>query len=320
MLVPAIRAMGRGADARLLGAAVTAPPLNDIVQLSLASRASADDAPTDPRAKTAKARLRDLATSEPGTGVADRNALERCANVVTSAPFFLCGRDVLRRAAAEKQRSIERDWRDRGLGLHSTRVDDSLPPMDHEKMRRLGWALVGVGVAAAAYHLAPRSKRALRTTLRRVDYTAIALASMAASDAYGDAVGARAARRSINLRIPRVVTDATVAACVKFPLIVSAAHCALSEAAFYRGARVGRRGAGGVHHEGGSVRGSEGSDGVSTWRKHAAFASAAGFFFVAEEVWPDFPLLHAAWHVTGAAAMWTGTTCAFGEHVPASPG
>lgn len=319
LLVPAIRAMGRGADARLLGAAVTAPPLNDIVQLSLASRASADDAPTDPRAKTAKARLRDLATSEPGTGVADRNALERCANVVTSAPFFLCGRDVLRRAAAEKQRSIERDWRDRGLGLHSTRVDDSLPPMDHEKMRRLGWALVGVGVAAAAYHLAPRSKRALRTTLRRVDYTAIALASMAASDAYGDAVGARAARRSV-VRVPRVVTDATVAACVKFPLIVSAAHCALSEAAFYRGARVGRRGAGGVHHEGGSVRGSEGSDGAKTWRKHAALASAAGFFFVAEEVWPDFPLLHAAWHVTGAAAMYTGTTCAFGEHVPASPG
>lgn len=309
--------MGRGADARLLGAAVTAPPLNDIVQLSLASRASADDAPTDPRAKTAKARLRDLATSEPGTGVADRNALERCANVVTSAPFFLCGRDVLRRAAAEKQRSIERDWRDRGLGLHSTRVDDSLPPMDHEKMRRLGWALVGVGVAAVAYHLAPRSKRALRTTLRRVDYTAIALASMAASDAYGDAVGARAARRSV-VRVPRVVTDATVAACVKFPLIVSAAHCALSEAAFYRGARVGREGHTGVHHEGGSVRESEGRKHL--WRKHAAFASAAGFFFVAEEVWPDFPLLHAAWHVTGAAAMWTGTTCAFGEHVPASPG
>lgn len=314
LLVPAIRAMGRGADARLLGAAVTAPPLNDIVQLSLASRASADDAPTDPRAKTAKARLRDLATSEPGTGVADRNALERCANVVTSAPFFLCGRDVLRRAAAEKQRRIERDWRDRGLGLHSTRVDDSLPPMDHEKMRRLGWALVGVGVAAVAYHLAPRSKRALRTTLRRVDYTAIALASMAASDAYGDAVGARAARRSV-VRVPRVVTDATVAACVKFPLIVSAAHCALSEAAFYRGARVGREGHTGVHHEGGSVRESEGRKHL--WRKHAAFASAAGFFFVAEEVWPDFPLLHAAWHVTGAAAMWTGTTCAFGEHVPA---
>ena len=317
LLVPAIRAMGRGADARLLGAAVTAPPLNEIVQLSLAPRrapaAFADDAPrTDPRAKTAKARLRDLATSEPGMGVADRNALERCANVLTSAPFFLCGRDVLRRAAAEKQRSIERDWRDRGLGLHSTRVDDSLPPMDHEKMRRLGWALVGVGVAAVAYHLAPRSKRALRTTLRRVDYTAIALASMAASDAYGDAVGARAARRSV-VRVPRVVTDATVAACVKFPLIVSAAHCALSEAAFYRGARVGRRAAG-VHHEG-VVRESEG-----LWRKHLAYASAAGFFFVAEEVWPDFPLLHAAWHVTGAAAMYTGTTCAFGEHVPASPG
>ena len=312
LLVPAIRAMGRGADARLLGAAVTAPPLNDIVQLSLASRASADDAPTDPRAKTAKARLRDLATSEPGTGVADRNALERCANVVTSAPFFLCGRDVLRRAAAEKQRSIERDWRDRGLGLHSTRVDDSLPPMDHEKMRRLGWALVGVGVAACAYHLAPRSKRALRTTLRRVDYTAIALASMAASDAYGDAVGARAARRSV-VRVPRVVTDATVAACVKFPLIVSAAHCALSEAAFYRGARSGRRG-----------RESEGScdesNRLRVWREHVAYAAAAGFFFVAEEVWPDFPLLHAAWHVTGAAAMRTGTTCAFGEHVPASPG
>ena len=306
--------MGRGADARLFGAAVTAPPLNDIVQLSLAARASADDAPMDPRAKTAKARLRDLATSEPGTGVADRNALERCANVATSAPFFLCGRDVLRRAAAEKQRRIERDWRDRGLGLHSTRVDDSLPPMDHEKMRRLGWALVGVGVAAAAYHLAPRSKRALRTTLRRVDYTAIALASMAASDAYGDAVGARAARGSVVPRrgstivqcLHRVVTDATVAASVKFPLLVSAAHCALSEAAFYRGAR-------GEGCNDDRLR-------AAAWRKHAACAGAAGFFFFAEEVWPDFPLLHAAWHVTGAAAMRTGTTCAFGEHVPASPG
>ena len=66
--------------------------------------------------------------------------------------------------------------------------------------------------------------------------------------------------------------------------------------------------------------GAKGRTAPSTWRKHAAFASAAGFFFVAEEVWPDFPLLHAAWHVTGAAAMCTGTTCAFGEHVPASPG
>jgi len=306
---PSIRAMGRGADARLLGAAVTAPPLNEIVQLSLAPRrapaAFADDAPrTDPRAKTAKARLRDLATSEPGMGVADRNALERCANVLTSAPFFLCGRDVLRRAAAEKQRRIELDWRDRGLGLHTTRVHDSLPPMNHEKMRRLGWALVGVGVAAAAYHLAPRSKRALRTTLRRVDYTAIALASMAASDAYGDAVGALPSHR---VRLPRVVTEnVTIATAAKFPLLVSAAHCALSEAAFYRGARSGRR-AGGVQVE-------------RAWREHVAYAAAAGFFFVAEEVWPDFPLLHAAWHVTGAAAMRTGTTCAFGEHVPASPG
>jgi hypothetical protein len=316
--------MGRGADARLFGAAVTAPPLNDIVQLSLAARASADDAPMDPRAKTAKARLRDLATSEPGTGVADRNALERCANVATSAPFFLCGRDVLRRAAAEKQRRIERDWRDRGLGLHSTRVDDSLPPMDHEKMRRLGWALVGVGVAAAAYHLAPRSKRALRTTLRRVDYTAIALASMAASDAYGDAVGARAARASVVprrgstvvRRLRRVVTDATVAASVKFPLLVSAAHCALSEAAFYRGAR-------GEGCNDDRLRGEGCNDDrlrAAAWRTHVACAGAAGFFFVAEEAWPDFPLLHAAWHVTGAAAMRTGTTCAFGEHVPASPG
>jgi len=301
--------MGRGADARLLGAAVTAPPLNEIVQLSLAPRrapaAFADDAPrTDPRAKTAKARLRDLATSEPGMGVADRNALERCANVLTSAPFFLCGRDVLRRAAAEKQRRIELDWRDRGLGLHTTRVHDSLPPMNHEKMRRLGWALVGVGVAAAAYHLAPRSKRALRTTLRRVDYTAIALASMAASDAYGDAVGALPSHR---VRLPRVVTEnVTIATAAKFPLLVSAAHCALSEAAFYRRARSGRR-AGGVQVE-------------RAWREHVAYAAAAGFFFVAEEVWPDFPLLHAAWHVTGAAAMRTGTTCAFGEHVPASPG
>ena len=184
-----------GRDARISGAAVVAPPINEILQLSLRSRPAATDPSIalDPREKTAKGRLIGLVASEPGTGVADSNALERCANVATSAPFFMCGRDLLRRAAAEKQRHVERDWRDRGLGLHSTEVDDSVPQMNHAKMRRLGWAFVGVGVAAVAYHLAPVSKRAVRTKLRQVDYTAIALASVAASDAYGDSVGMRPA-------------------------------------------------------------------------------------------------------------------------------
>ena len=298
----------RGRDARISGAAVVAPPINEILQLSLRSRPAATDPSIalDPREKTVKGRLIGLVASEPGTGVADSNALERCANVATSAPFFMCGRDLLRRAAAEKQRHVERDWRDRGLGLHSTEVDDSVPQMNHAKMRRLGWAFVGVGVAAVAYHLAPVSKRAVRTKLRQVDYTAIALASVAASDAFGDSVGMRPA--------PALVKDVSAIAAVKFPLAVSAAHCLASEVAFFRGSRgcvdrtkrlnkmsaVGRR------------------DGM--FAKHVGCAAAAGFFFAAEELWPDFPLLHAAWHCFGAAAMHTGTLCVFGEYKPAPPG
>ena len=241
LLVPAIRAMGRGADARLLGAAVTAPPLNDIVQLSLASRASADDAPTDPRAKTAKARLRDLATSEPGTGVADRNALERCANVVTSAPFFLCGRDVApTRGGGEAEEHRARLARPRPRSPQHPRR--RLPPADGPRED----AQVGLGVSErrASPRARTTSPRAPNARFERRCGGSTTPPSRSRRwrrrTRTGTPSGRGGARRSI-VRIPRVVTDATVAACVKFPLIVSAAHCALS-GLFYRGARVGRRG------------------------------------------------------------------------------
>jgi hypothetical protein len=38
----------------------------------------------------------------------------------------------------------------------------------------------------------------------------------------------------------------------------------------------------------------------------------AGFFFMGEEVWPQAPFLHAAWHLFGAAAISTANDLIFG--------
>ena len=134
--------------------------------------------------------------------------------------------------------------------------------------------------------------------LRQADFTSIALASVVASEAYGAA-------------LPRWFRVGSLVAASRFPLLVSAAHCAASELAFLRRARGVAEGA-----EAWCLPGvpRKRRAGVPTRARRAPAAAAlAGFFFVAEEAAPDAPFLHAAWHCFGAAAIHTGNAVALND-------
>ena len=265
-----------GASASL--APLRAPPLNETVQLSLSTDALGRDNGTD--VESVKRRIANLLSSEPGVGVCDSTPRERVANVVTSLPFFACGADLLRRARAAESRP-----RDASPSL-GTREG-----IDARAVRRYGLCMFGVGAAACAYHLAPLRRRPLRVALRQADFTSIALASVVASEAYGAA-------------LPRWFRVGSLVAASRFPLLVSAAHCAASELAFLRRARRGAESA-----EGGCLPGVPRKTSRGGCRRahaaHVAAVALAGFFFVAEEAEPDAPFLHAAWHLFGAAAIHT---------------
>ena len=273
-----------GASASL--APLRAPPLNETVQLSLSTDALGRDNGTD--VESVKRRIANLLSSEPGVGVCDSTPRERVANVVTSLPFFACGADLLRRARAAESRP-----RDASPSL-GTREG-----IDARAVRRYGLCMFGVGAAACAYHLAPLRRRPLRVALRQADFTSIALASVVASEAYGAA-------------LPRWFRVGSLVAASRFPLLVSAAHCAASELAFLRRARRGAESA-----EGGCLPGVPRKTSRGGCRRahaaHVAAVALAGFFFVAEEAAPDAPFLHAAWHLFGAAAIHTGNTVALDD-------
>ena len=109
-----------------------------------------------------------------------------------------------------------------------------------------------------------------------------------------------------------MMTNCLVALAARFPLLVSAAHAGAAEVALWRAAR----GAATEDDREGLREGREGKARLRRRRCHSAHVAAtaaAGVFFVAEEVAPDAPLMHAAWHVFGAAAILAANEATFGD-------
>ena len=95
-------------------------------------------------------------------------------------------------------------------------------------------------------------------------------------------------------------------------LACTAAHAGAAEVALWRAAR----GAATDDDREGLREGREGKARLRRRRCHSAHVAAtaaAGVFFVAEEVAPDAPLMHAAWHVFGAAAILAANEATFGD-------
>ena len=321
-----------------------APPLREILQLSLSSSARGetrdgggggdDDGGGDDGGERASRRAagdrsiarkaRALFAAELNPGWTDTNALERVANAATCVPFFACGLDVLRRAAADDD-----DDDDSTTTTTTTRNVNAKKYDGRRATRRWGRALLGVGAFAAAYHLAPRRNHKTRALLRHADFTSIAFASTVASDAF-------------RCDVPRPVLVVSAAAAPATPLLVSAAHCALVEREVFRAAWARRRGGGkrkkrldcaaGDPRVVGRGEGARDDERRADWSfatgeygSHVVAAAGAAFFFAAEEIWPDAPLLHATWHVFAYAALSTANAIYFRREEkkpppPRSPG
>ncbi|GAB2226663.1 hypothetical protein Droror1_Dr00022482 [Drosera rotundifolia] len=131
-------------------------------------------------------------------------------------------------------------------------------------------SLVGVGVASSLYH---SSRGTLRRYLRWLDYTMIAATSVCLSKAL----------RNENSKL----LMAASAVCLPFqPLMVSVVHTGMMEVAFARKAL-----------ENPQLR--------TAHNVHKISSLLGGVFFVADDMFPTTPFLHAAWHL--AAAVCVGT-------------
>lgn len=135
-----------------------------------------------------------------------------------------------------------------------------------------GTSLYGVGTASMLYH---RSEGAWRPRWRQLDYLAIGLSSCCL-------VTALRLRPRKRLRAARL---ACLAAVPLHPLAATAANILLAEGVYAVRAR----------RAGGAL--------ARAHAQHVAVSAVAAALFVAEEVWPAVPLIHAAWHLAAVAAI-----------------
>ncbi|KAL9246279.1 hypothetical protein vseg_019835 [Gypsophila vaccaria] len=131
-------------------------------------------------------------------------------------------------------------------------------------------SLIGVGVASSLYHT---SRGRIRKLLRWVDYTMIATSTVFLS-------------RALTSDNPKYLMAAS-ALCLPFqPLMVSVVHTGLMEVAFAK-------------------RALKDPELRMAHNLHKASSLLGGALFVADDVFPNTPFLHAAWHL--AAAVGVGT-------------
>lgn len=131
-------------------------------------------------------------------------------------------------------------------------------------------SLIGVGVASSLYH---SSRGRMRKYLRWVDYTMIATTSLCLS-------------RALRSENPKLLMAAS-ALCLPFqPIMVSVVHTGMMEVAFAKRAQ-----------EDPQLR--------TAHNVHKLSSLVGGVLFVADDVFPKTPYIHAAWHL--AAAMGVGT-------------
>ena len=140
--------------------------------------------------------------------------------------------------------------------------------------RLYGSSLFGVGTAAVLYHT---SAGVGRPHWRTLDYLTIA-------------TSATLLLRALSPPGSKHALHPALSACGALlvplhPLAAAGAHAALAEAKFLARARAGTHQLRQAH------------------RRHVAASVAAGALFVGEEIWPDVPLVHAAWHCAAAVAL-----------------
>lgn len=167
---------------------------------------------------------------------------------------------------------------DRNLGETIANVITSLPfialgihtPRKNLNCKLYASSLIGVGIASSLYH-ASRGK--LRKYLRWADYTMIATATVFLS-------------RALRNENPKLLMAASALALPVQPLMVSALHTGMMEVAFAK-------------------RALEDPELRAAHNVHKMSSVLGGALFIADDVFPDTPFLHAAWHL--AAAVGVGT-------------
>ncbi|KAF4402603.1 hypothetical protein G4B88_012388 [Cannabis sativa] len=131
-------------------------------------------------------------------------------------------------------------------------------------------SLIGVGIASSLYH---SSRGRFRKYLRWADYTMIATATVCLS-------------RALREENPKMLM-AVSAFCLPFqPLMVSAVHTGMMEVAFAK-------------------RALKDPDLRMAHNVHKMSSLLGGVLFIADDVFPTTPYLHAGWHL--AAAVGVGT-------------
>ncbi|KAH7570969.1 hypothetical protein ACOSP7_019545 [Xanthoceras sorbifolium] len=131
-------------------------------------------------------------------------------------------------------------------------------------------SLIGVGVASSVYHC---SRGKLRKYLRWADYTMIATATVCMSRALRD-------------ENPKLLMAASAMFLPIQPLMVSAVHTGLMEVAFAKRAVKDPK-----------LR--------MAHNVHKMSSLIGGVLFLADDVFPQTPFLHAAWHLAAAVGVST---------------
>ncbi|KAI7744885.1 hypothetical protein M8C21_022608, partial [Ambrosia artemisiifolia] len=129
-------------------------------------------------------------------------------------------------------------------------------------------SLIGVGIASSLYH---SSKGRLRKYLRWADYTMIATATVCLSRALRD-------------ENPKLLMAASALCLPIQPLVVSLVHTGMMEVAFAR-------------------RAVKDPDLKPVHNVHKLSALLGGAFFVADDLFPEIPYLHAGWHLAAAIGV-----------------
>ncbi|KAI9170483.1 hypothetical protein LWI28_028734 [Acer negundo] len=133
-------------------------------------------------------------------------------------------------------------------------------------------SLIGVGVASSVYH---SSRGNLRKYLRWADYTMIATSTVCLSRALRD-------------ENPKLLMVASALFLPIQPLMVSAVHTGMMEVAFAK--RVVKDPKLRMAHN-----------------VHKMSSLLGGVLFIADDVFPQTPFLHAAWHLAAAVGVTNGT-------------
>ncbi|KAI4357636.1 hypothetical protein L6164_001573 [Bauhinia variegata] len=131
-------------------------------------------------------------------------------------------------------------------------------------------SLIGVGVASSMYH---SSRGKLRKFLRWVDYTMIATATVCLS-------------RALRNENPTLLMAASAVCLPVHPMMVSVVHTGMMEVAFAR-------------------RALKDPDLRMAHAVQKMSSLVGGMLFIADDLFPRTPFIHAAWHLAAAVGLGT---------------